>query len=70
MIRAESELVEIAVHVPLRHMDMCRRYRLLEHPPERLDAVDVVHRVVPVIVMGVVLLAVRDRAVLVAVAVQ
>lgn len=40
MVRAESELVEINLHVLLAHMDVGRSDGPLEQPPEALNRVD------------------------------
>lgn len=68
MVRAKSELIEVALHVLGADRHMRRADRSLEQPPEAFHAVDVVLRLVAVIEVAPLLLAVRDGAVLEAVA--
>ena len=70
MVRAESKLLQIAVHVLCRDVNVRLDDGLLEQPPEAFNVVHMTHRVVAIVVVGVFLRPVLDLTVLVAVAVQ
>lgn len=58
MVRAESELVKILLHVLGRDVNVGALHRLLEQPPEAFDVVDVMHNVQFFVVAGILFLAV------------
>ena len=58
MVRPESELVQIAVHVLARDVDMRPAHRVLEQVPEALDIVHMVPSIGAVVVAAPFLLAV------------
>jgi hypothetical protein len=67
MVRAERELVQIALHVLGADVDVGAANRCLEQPLEAFHRVGVVGHAMPVVVVGVLFLAVRHDTMLVAV---
>ena len=62
MIRPKGELTQVALHVLGRHVNMRRGDGLLEQPPERFHAIDMVRHTCPMAMLGKLLRAVLDPA--------
>lgn len=66
MVRAESELVQISIHMFLADRYVCSSNSVLEHAPEAFDSVRMVKLLGPVVVDRPLLLALLDGNVRVA----
>ena len=65
MVRAESELRKIAIHIFARHVNVCRANRMLKQLPKALNVICRVRLTGAVIVIAPLLLGVRHATVLV-----